>query len=121
LVQTETHGIRRIFSKKLRVSMKGELFNSGLNCVEVATRVQRAVATTIATTTSPTKGNTGSLVLPIDATVVQNSVASAVTASSQLQAILYVLRKQVNFSFKKQNSNINLCSPFIKQLCGPVV
>jgi hypothetical protein len=97
--------------------VKGDLFNSGLNSVEVATSVQRAVAITIAKTTSPTKGNAGSLVLLIDA----NSVASTKQPSSQLQAILYVLRKQVNFSFKKQNSNINLCSPFIKQLCGPVV
>jgi hypothetical protein len=45
---------------KSRLSVKGKLFNSGLNCVEVATRVQRAVGTTIATTTSPTKGNAGS-------------------------------------------------------------
>jgi hypothetical protein len=30
--------------------VEGDLFNSGLNSVEVATRVQRAVATTIATT-----------------------------------------------------------------------
>jgi hypothetical protein len=40
--------------------VKGELFNSGLNCVEVATREQRVVATTIATTTSPTKDNADS-------------------------------------------------------------
>jgi hypothetical protein len=52
--------------------VKGELFNSGLNSVEVATHVQPAVATT----TSPTKGNAGSSVFLIDA----NSVASAVTA-----------------------------------------
>ena len=46
---------RRFFAKS-PVSVKGKLFYSGLNCVEVATRVQRAVATTIATTTAPAKG-----------------------------------------------------------------
>jgi len=65
------------------LSVKGELFNSGLNSVEVATHVQRAVATTIATTTSPAKGNAGSFVFLKDATiVVQNGVASASAASS---------------------------------------
>jgi hypothetical protein len=61
--------------------MKGKLFNSGLNSVEVATRTQEAVATTIATTT-PVKGNCDSFVFLIDATVVQNAVASASAASS---------------------------------------
>ena len=32
--------------------MKGELFNSGLNCVEVATRAQRAVAAASAASSS---------------------------------------------------------------------
>ena len=50
--------------------------------MEVATRAQRVVATT----TSPTKGNAGSLVFLKDATVVQNAVAaSAATASSPVQ------------------------------------
>ena len=48
----------------------------------VATRMQRAVAATIATTTSPTKVNAGSFVFLKDATVVQNAVASASVASS---------------------------------------
>jgi hypothetical protein len=61
----------------LRVSVKDELFSSGLNCVEVATRVQRAVATTISTTTSPAKGNVNSFVFLKDAAVVQNAVAAA--------------------------------------------
>ncbi len=38
---------------KSRLSIKGKLFNSGLNSVVVATHSQRAVATTIATTTTP--------------------------------------------------------------------
>ena len=38
---------------KSRLSVKGKLFNSGLNSVKVATGVQRAVAATTATTTSP--------------------------------------------------------------------
>jgi hypothetical protein len=42
------------------------LFNSGLNCVEIATRAQRAVATT----TSPAKGNADFLVFLVDATIV---------------------------------------------------
>lgn len=37
---------------KSRLSVKGKLFNSGLNSVIVASIVQRAVATTIAATTS---------------------------------------------------------------------
>ena len=44
-----------IIMGKSRLSVKGKLFNSGLNRVEVATHAQRAVATTIATTTSPSK------------------------------------------------------------------
>jgi len=40
-----------IFLSKNRFSVMGKLFNSRLNSVEVATHVQRAVATTIATTT----------------------------------------------------------------------
>jgi hypothetical protein len=58
----------------------------------VATRVQRAVATTIATTTSPTKGNADSLVFLKDATVVvQNAVASASVASSPASVLFYIL------------------------------
>jgi hypothetical protein len=83
--------------------------------------VQRAVATTIATTTSPIKSNVDSLAFLKDATVVQKAVSASATASSPVQVKLYVLQKQINCSFKKQNSNINQCSPFIKQLCGPVV
>jgi hypothetical protein len=49
--------------------------------VIVATSVQRAVATTTATTT-PAKGNTEVFVFLIDAAVVQNAVASASVASS---------------------------------------
>ena len=48
----------------------------------VATHVQRAVATTIATTTSPAKGNAEVFVFLVDAAVVQNAVASASVASS---------------------------------------
>ena len=44
--------ISRVMGKS-RFSVKGKLFNSGLNSVIVATSVQRPVATTIATTTSP--------------------------------------------------------------------
>jgi hypothetical protein len=46
---------------KSRISIKGKLFNSGLNSVVVATGVQRAVAATIATTTSPAEDTAGSL------------------------------------------------------------
>jgi hypothetical protein len=52
----------------------------------VATRGQRSVATTIATTTSSAKGNVVSVaaksLLLVDAAVVQNAVASASVASS---------------------------------------
>jgi hypothetical protein len=41
---------------KSRLSVKGKLFNSGLNSVIVATHAQQAVATTIATTTTPAEG-----------------------------------------------------------------
>lgn len=44
--------ISRIMGKT-RVSVKGKLFNSGLNSVKVATGVQNLVAATTATTTSP--------------------------------------------------------------------
>jgi hypothetical protein len=54
---------------KSRLSVKGKLFNSGLNSVEVATRVQRAVATTIATTTSPVEGITVAVAEPMPAVV----------------------------------------------------
>ena len=54
---------------KSRLSVKGKLFNSGLNCVEVATRAQGAVATTIATTTSPKEGTAVPLAAPLPATV----------------------------------------------------
>jgi hypothetical protein len=54
---------------KSRLSVKGKLFNSGLNCVEVATHAQRAVATTIATTTSPRKDITSSITAPMQAAV----------------------------------------------------
>ena len=50
---------------KSRLSVKGKLFNSGLNCVEVATHTQRAVATT----TSPRKDITDSITAPIPAVV----------------------------------------------------
>ncbi len=43
--------ISRIMGKT-RLSIKGKLFNSGLNSVVVATGVQNSVATTIATTTT---------------------------------------------------------------------
>ena len=39
---------------KSRLSVKGKLFNSGLNSVVVATHAQRAVATTVATTIATT-------------------------------------------------------------------
>jgi hypothetical protein len=66
--------------------VKGKLFNSGLNYVEVVTRAQRAVVTIIAAT-FPTTGNAWLLVFLIDATVVHNSVAAAsATAAPQLQA-----------------------------------
>jgi len=54
-----------IIMGKSRLSVKGKLFNSGLNSVKVATGVQRAVATTIATTTSPAEGAAGSLAAPM--------------------------------------------------------
>ena len=54
---------------KSRLSVKGKLFNSGLNSVEVATHVQRAVATTIATTTSPVEDITVPLAAPMPAAV----------------------------------------------------
>ncbi|HEX7482502.1 MAG TPA: hypothetical protein VF350_03450 [Candidatus Bathyarchaeia archaeon] len=50
-------------------------------CVIVATRPWRAVATTIATTTSPAKGYFDSLVVLKDATVVQNACAAASAVS----------------------------------------
>jgi hypothetical protein len=60
-----------------------KVFQFGFDSVEVATRVQRAVATTIATTTSPAKkSNTEVFVFLVDAAVVQNVVASASVASS---------------------------------------
>ena len=59
-----------------------EVFQLGFDSVEVATHVQRAVATTIATTTSPAEGSTEVFVFLVDATVVQNAVASASAASS---------------------------------------
>jgi hypothetical protein len=66
----------------------GKLFNSGLNFVEVATSVQRAVAATIATTPSPTKGNVVSVAAKslflVDAAVVQKAVASPSVASSPI-------------------------------------
>jgi hypothetical protein len=96
-------------------SIAGVLSSRKWGCVEVATRAQRAVATTIATTTFPTKGNDGSLVFLKDATVVQNAVAAtSATASSIVQADTLCFAKQVNCSFKKQNSNINQCSPLFK-------
>jgi len=54
-----------IIMGKSRLSVKGKLFNSGLNRVEVATHAQRAVATTIATTTSPRKDIADSLTAPM--------------------------------------------------------
>jgi len=50
--------------------------------VVVATRLQRAVATTTATTTTLAKGYTEVFVFLVDATVAQNAVASASVASS---------------------------------------
>jgi len=40
------------FSHVLGCFQAGQVFNWGLNCVEVATHLQRAVVTTIATTTT---------------------------------------------------------------------
>ena len=58
-----------IIMGKSRLSVKGKLFNSGLNRVEVATHAQRAVATTIATTTSPRKDIADSLTAPMPTVV----------------------------------------------------
>ena len=80
--------------------MKGKLFNSGLNYVEVVTRAQRAVATIFST--FPTTGNAGSLVFLIDATVVHNSVAAAsATAAPQLQANTLCSAKTSKFYFQE--------------------
>jgi hypothetical protein len=53
--------------------------------------VQRAVATTTATTTSLAKGYTEVFVFLVDATVVQNAVASASVASSPTSIIALTL------------------------------
>lgn len=62
------------------------MFNSCLNSVVVATSVQCAVATTTAATTTPAKGYTEVFVFLVDATVVQNAVASAAVAFSPTSA-----------------------------------
>ena len=67
---------------KSRLSVKGKLFNSGLNSVIVATARCTPVATTIATTTSPKEGIAGSLAAPMPAAVVgaaEDKVADVVS------------------------------------------
>ena len=68
--------ISRIMGKT-RLSVKGKLFNSGLNSVKVATGVQSSVAATTATTTSPAAPVTA----PVSASV-SASMPAPVTAAS---------------------------------------
>ena len=80
------------FEVRLDFQQRMSCFNSGSYSVEVATRAQHAVATTIATTTSPAKGKADSLIFLKDATVVQNAcaAASAVSSPSSVFAIVPV-------------------------------
>jgi hypothetical protein len=63
---------------KTRLSVKGKLFNSGLNSVKVATGVQRSVAATTATTTSPAAPVTAPVSAPVSASMPAPATAASV-------------------------------------------
>jgi hypothetical protein len=83
--------ISRIMGKS-RSSVKGKLFNSGLNCLIVATGVGSAVATTATIATTPLASDVAPLPISVSA-----SVGVGVAVDLKLPERLPVLRTSLKF------------------------
>jgi hypothetical protein len=85
---------------KSRLSVKGKLFNSGLNSLVVATSVKRAVATTIATTT-PAEHTTGPLTAPTPVPIVDVAEDKVAEIDLKMPEELLALKRNSKFWLRR--------------------